>query len=496
MKPLQTTTGVVIAAAPARWRLPATTYALAVTGGARRRLAASWLVLATAALAGAGIFSILLVAARTPQLMHWFPTLDFFRVALVVHVDLSVLVWFFAMAGVLWTLHGGTRLLALGWIALAVAATGALIMGAAPFLAPARAIMSNYIPVLDGGLFLFGLTVFAAGAALLTLRALAVACPVGVIIDGAGSLRFGLNTAAVAAAIALLAFGWSWAALSADIPRQAYFEVLFWGGGHALQFMYTLLMLVGWLALASAAGVAVPLSPRVAILMFAIALASVFAMPVIYLAWDVTSGEHRRLMTWLMRFGGGLAILPIALAVVIGLWRAPRAACEAKPLRAALIASIVLFGAGGFMGVAIEGTDTRIPAHYHGCIVGVTLALMGLVYLLLPQLGCARPSGLAAVQPYVYGAGQLMHIAGLMWSGGYGAQRKVAGAEQVLRSTSEAFGMGFMGAGGLLAVIGGVLFVVVVAQSAWRAAGDRREAGGGRREAGRCEGDLRAARRQ
>jgi len=58
--------------------------------------------------------------------------------------------------------------------------------------------------------------------------------------------------------------------------------------------------------------------------------------------------------------------------------------------------------------------------------------------------------------------GQLMHIGGLVWSGGYGVQRKVAGAEQVLRSTGEIAGMGLMGAGGLLAIAGGLLFVVVV----------------------------------
>jgi hypothetical protein len=63
----------------------------------------------------------------------------------------------------------------------------------------------------------------------------------------------------------------------------------------------------------------------------------------------------------------------------------------------------------------------------------------------------------------LYGAGQVMHISGLLWSGGYGVQRKVAGGEQVLRTTSEIAGMGLMGAGGLVAVIGGVLFVVVVA---------------------------------
>jgi hypothetical protein len=72
---------------------------------------------------------------------------------------------------------------------------------------------------------------------------------------------------------------------------------------------------------------------------------------------------------------------------------------------------------------------------------------------------------LPTLQPYIYGAGQLMHILGLVWSGGYGVQRKVAGAEQVLRSTGEIAGMGLMGLGGLVAIIGGLLFVVVVVTS-------------------------------
>ena len=88
---------------------------------------------------------------------------------------------------------------------------------------------------------------------------------------------------------------------------------------------------------------------------------------------------------------------------------------------------------------------------------------MGLVYHLLPQLGYAAPVGrLATWQPVIYGAGQLMHITGLVWSGGYGVQRKVAGAEQVLRARGEIAGMGLMGLGGLVAIIGGLLFVVVV----------------------------------
>jgi hypothetical protein len=41
----------------------------------------------------------------------------------------------------------------------------------------------------------------------------------------------------------------------------------------------------------------------------------------------------------------------------------------------------------------------------------------------------------------------------------------VAGAEQVLRTPSEIAGMGLMGIGGLIAIVGGLLFVVVVLRS-------------------------------
>jgi hypothetical protein len=68
---------------------------------------------------------------------------------------------------------------------------------------------------------------------------------------------------------------------------------------------------------------------------------------------------------------------------------------------------------------------------------------------------------MAVWQPYVYGGGQLIHVLGLAWSGGYGVQRKVAGAEQALVSLEQKIGMGMMGLGGLIAVIGGLMFVVI-----------------------------------
>jgi len=158
-----------------------------------------------------------------------------------------------------------------------------------------------------------------------------------------------------------------------------------------------------------------------------------------------------------------LAIFPLALAVTLAMIRLRHPSPIARPLRAALWSSIALFAAGGVIGLFIGASNVTIPAHYHGCIVGVTLALMGLVYHLLPQLGWCAPQGrLAVAQPVLYAVGQLMHIVGLVWSGGYGVQRKVAGGEQVLRGAGEIAGMGLMGLGGLVAIVGGLLFVVVV----------------------------------
>jgi cytochrome c oxidase subunit 1 len=441
-------------------------YDLAVPADGRRKLALSWLVFGIAALAASGLFSLLLVVSRTPGLKDLLPVADFFRVALVVHVDLSVLVWFLAFAAMLWNLAGGRRALAAGWVGLAVAGLGAAAMALSPFVQRAAPVMANYVPVLDGAVFIGALALFALGVGIACARSMAVYVPTGAQLTGADTLRLGLNASMVAVGMAAFALAASFAQLDRALDAKTYYELLFWGPGHVLQFAYTLLMLVAWLWLASATGLRVPLSPRIAALLFAVALAAVYVTPYIYLAHPVASVEHGRLQTWLMRFGGTLAVPPVAVAILWALVGAPRTQGAAKPLRSSLLASLVLFSAGGLIGFGIGGADVRVPAHYHGCIVGVTLALMGVTYLLLPRFGFEAPSSRwAAWQPWLYGAGQLMHIAGLVISGGYGVQRKVAGAEQVLRSTPEVIGMGIMGAGGLLAIVGGLAFVVIVGRA-------------------------------
>lgn len=62
----------------------------------------------------------------------------------------------------------------------------------------------------------------------------------------------------------------------------------------------------------------------------------------------------------------------------------------------------------------------------------------------------------------------MLHIARLVWSGGYGVRRKVAGAAQGLDAIEKVAGMGLMGFGGLIAVIDGVMFLVLVLRSVLR----------------------------
>ena len=437
-------------------------FELAIPAAEQRSIAVGWLWLGLAALVGSGLFSVLLVLARTPHVARLIPGVDFFHVALVVHVDLSVLVWFVSMAGMLWTLNSGRRWLGAAWFALWTTAIGTVLIAVAPFTGVARPVMSNYVPVLESPVFLYGLLVFGIGFAILTLRSLAAPVRVGLALDGADALRFGLNAAAVASAVALLAMAWSWFEVPRELEGKTYYELLFWGPGHVIQFTWTLLMLVAWAWLATLVGSPLALSPRVVVLVYAIGLASVFVAPLIYLKWTVLAVEHQKMMTWLMRFGGGLAILPMVLALGAALARRGDPSPVARPLRSALAASLVLFTIGGGIGFLIRGSDVRVPAHYHGSIVGVTLALMGLAYALLPRLGFRAPRGrLATWQPVLYGGGQLLHILGLVWSGGYGVQRKVAGAEQVLRTPQEVMGMGLMGLGGLVAIVGGLAFIVV-----------------------------------
>ena len=427
----------------------------------RRRLATAWLGLGVTALALAGIFALLLVAARAPGTGALFPTQDFFRVALIVHVDQSVLIWFLAFGGVLWAL-AARPVRGLSWAAFGVSAAGCLLVAASPFLGAADPLLNNYVPVLQHPLFVTALAAFGLGV---LLQVVAYFSQVRSELRWGDPVGVGTFTAALATLVAGLSLVWTWAELPPHWEGKAFYEYLFWGPGHALQFAYTQILLVAWIWLVRVQGREPPLGDRVLSAFLVLGILPLLAVPLVHALYAPDSAETRLAFTRLMQWGNGLGAVPIGLAVLVALLRGRTglAGPEAVPIRRALAASLTLFAAGGILSLLISGSNTLVPAHYHGSIVGVTLALMGLSYHLLPRLGFGTPAGRTArIQPWIYGGGQLLHIGGLALSGALGIQRKTAGAAQGLDSLAAKLSMGVMGIGGLLAVIGGILFVLGV----------------------------------
>lgn len=445
--------------------MPAAKYDFPINSNIVRRTATAWLMLGLASLVGAGLFSLLLVLARTPAIQEWLPFIDFFRVALVVHVDLSVLIWLLSIAGVLWALSTNRDLPAWDRLSFWLAAGGTVVVVVSPFVGAADPLMNNYVPVLRHPVFYTGLGLFTAGVLSHLMRSAMTFTGLTSYLDGAAALQVGTKLAAITAVFAIGAFIASLVMMPGNMEGQAYFEFLFWGGGHVLQFTHTLLMMVVWVLLASNSGCRFTLTPRLTLTFFLLMALPVITVPFLYFAHDVVSPGHRLAFTELMKYGG-LSSLPLGLAVMASLWKAEKPQGEGIYLRSALLSSASLFAVGGVLGFMIAGLDIVIPAHYHGSTVGVTIAFMGLCYFLLPRLGFGEPPArLAFWQPIIYSGGQFLHITGLAWTGGYGVQRKTAGLAQGLDRFSEIAGMGLMGLGGLISVIGGLLFLVVAYKS-------------------------------
>ncbi|MBF0097549.1 MAG: cbb3-type cytochrome c oxidase subunit I [Magnetococcales bacterium] len=441
-------------------------HSLSLPAQSGQRLASGWLLLALLSLVGAGLVVILIVLARTPVIHNLIPWTGSFRTALVIHVDLSVLVWFLSFAGVLASLTLAERLQGWGRLALRMAMLGTGILTFSPFLGEDAPFRNNYVPVLNNTAFFVGLLLFSGGFALLALLTLWQRRPAQ--SAGERGLRFGLWTALLIYLLALASLAWSWWELRGiTVHDEHYFELLFWGGGHLLQFTHVQLQMLAWLWLGSLAGLPLFLTPRMAIPLFIMGALPALVGPVIHAFYTADSGELRLAFSELMIYGGGVASLPLALMMAWALWKAdPVARPEQEIMRLALRSSLALFVLGGVIGFMIRGINVTIPAHYHGSIVSVTLVYMGLAYALLPGLGHQQPPvRLAGYQLNLYAFGSMLHIIGLAWSGGHDVQRKTAGAAQGLENLADKIPMWIMGAGGMIAVCGGILFLVLAFRS-------------------------------
>jgi len=440
-----------------------------LTGSAGRELWA-WCFLAIVALAVAGVFAVLLAVSRLPGIEEVFPwPLEFFAKGLVIHVVYSFIVWFLAVFGAL--LHLATQRVAgdkprangLGIAGVASVAVASILLLIPALLDRGEPSLNNYLPVIVDPLYYVGLVLLAGGVALAAVR-LAVNLPGRQTVD---PVAFGVACAAGAYGIALICVALAFWLLSGVAPTHDYNEDLFWGAGHVLQFVNTALMLGAWHLL----GVNVLGRPPMASGWYkGLALwllAFTLPAPALYL-FQIPFSAAQTITFTLLQY----AMAPPVLAAA-GLMALAFAGRNAAPLPwrhlgfLCLVLSAGVFAVGGVLGLFVDGTDTRTPAHYHGVIAGVNLSFMGLFYVVfLPLLGRAPPWGrMLYSQIALFAGGQTVAALGLFLAGGYGAPRKTAGAEQGLEGIGAIAGMAMNGIGALVAVAGGVLFIWTVARA-------------------------------
>lgn len=417
-----------------------------------------WMVLAVGSFGLAAALALVLAASRTPGVLHLLPAGwdAVFRRVLVTHVVFSFVVWCLTMLGGLSAAAAGQARgawLSRGGLALAWAGAAALLL---PTLAgQGTPSIGDYVPVLDHPLYALGLVLLCAGVSGAVLRLLAGGGAV------AEPFRFAVAVAGVAAMAAFACFAIAALRLPA-METAARNQLLFWGGGHVLQFAYTALTLAAWHALAVSAFDAPPLRAARFRWLVATLLPGILAGPPLVAVLDLTGPDHLLVFTELMRWGLAAAPAAIGGAAVLLAWRR-RGDC-ASPAAVALILSVALFGIGGLAGYFSPGGDTRTPGHYHASLSAVNVALMGLVWTrALPALGLAGASArLVRRQLLAFGAGQLAFAAGMFLAGTEGVPRKTAGLAQGLDQPLEAAAMVLAGVGGVVAVGGGLMFASLV----------------------------------
>ncbi len=426
-----------------------------------------WLLLGLSALALAGLYAVLLVMARIPATAEYIPFEDFFETALVIHVNLSVLIWLLSFTAAMITAYKPGKLAIGDFIALMAGLAGAIMLAGSPFMeAEGTPYLNNYVPVYDNYSFWLGLSLFLVAVFLVAFYVLKDHCVEwmrdkpqhydGVLVS--------MWVIAVTYLAAIAAFIWSVQALKPylilyPIGKQEQFEIMFWGGGHLLQFTYAFMMTLCWIWLANLSGNTLKISNKILITLYIINLTLVLAFPYAYTAYEITSQEHMQWFTQQMRYAGALLPFVVGLYLVRGWWRS-RSAINRSVEKQALYWSILLFAAGGIISLFISGSNTIIPAHYHGSIVGVSLAFMGITYTVIDRYGYATAGWmkkLRYVQPGFYGLGQLMHIIALAVMGGYGAMRKTPG---VVPSAEVEAATHMLRLGGMIAVLGGVFFII------------------------------------
>jgi hypothetical protein len=433
-----------------------------------RKLLATWWLLALFALGASSLFAVILVVARTPFLGLGG---EVFRTALVLHVDLAVVVWFLTAAAGVWTLAAPVTccvLLRFSRWGVVLSAIGIFAMLMAPFFGCPAPVLANYVPVLDSRLFFAGLLAFLGGIGLSALAALASFASqlsaMKTTVEDFALWRWSTAAAVFVFWVAIVVF------LLAQQATDNSFsvDVRLWGGGHVLQIVHTLMLMAAWLYLGADSLRRVAVPRGFLLLLIVIETLTSLAELAIALSFPIDSLAYRRGFTEVMRWATWPAPLALAAVLLTGYYRT-HCTVGLKRIDGCILFSICLFILGCIVGATIRGETTAIPAHYHGTVGAVTLAYMAWGGYVLKYFNLTVMNACPwRWQPFVYGLGIGLMVIGLAWAGWLGVPRKSPHVETMVQDGGYQAAMSIAGIGGLLAIAGAAIFVIVILKAVWK----------------------------
>lgn len=399
----------------------------------------------------AGFFGLLIALTRTPA-VSLLKSPELFYHFLVGHVTFSITLWLMSFTLAYWHYKEGRK----GRVAPPATLLGMLLLSLSCLLPYGEPYLNNYIPVIDSPIFYTGLSVFLFGFLLEVLQRLKNLKE----ITSSENPHQLYHISLLLGLLTILSMIISLFVTHAEGGTKLYFEKLFWIPGHLQQFMYASVMLVSWHELfrrSSGVELSFAVLSAVNFLLFTSCLPLLSGF-----FTDIFSQEFRLLTVMSFGLGIGVPVLVHTYYILKNL----KLSINVSNL--ALLSSISVYYVGEAIAYMGMQSDLTVPAHYHGVVSAVSIAFMGLAYYLLKdQLGYIDWEKLAKLQPIILGMGINLIVLGFYMAGRMGAPRKTYGFEYAVNERILT-ALNLVGFGGLITVIGGILFVLYAGRALLR----------------------------